>query len=253
MTYTANEVSQISGISVETLQYYDEMGLLSPISMDTISSPHYDEDQLLDLQQVMLYREYGMPLGDIRTLMEQEQNRIDSLLSHKKRLLEKQNHIQFLMNTIDNTIEYLQQGNLTEHSRLYEGFDLALQEQYEETGLLLRPAEFKPSTKQAKVTSAQKWSKDDYLNTQREADEIYVDLCEALKNGKDPGSPSVQAIIRRHYEWISHFYTPTKEIYSGLGDLYVEHEDFKQLYAGYHPQLAEYLRDGMKIYAERQM
>ncbi|WP_233426238.1 MerR family transcriptional regulator [Paenibacillus massiliensis] len=93
------------------------------------------------------------------------------------------------------------------------------------------------------------WPKEKYLQSQAEVEEIHHDLIAAIKDGEEPGSKRVQAIVRRHLEWISHFYTPTAQIYSDLGDLYVEHEDFHTMYREYHPRLAEFLRDGMKILA----
>lgn len=253
MSYTVKDLAQISGVSVETLQYYDEIGLVQPNQLRSDGYPYYNDGQLLELQQVMLYREYGLPLNEIKILMGQEQDETDMLMSHKERLIEKQMRIQKLVDTIDYTMEFLEQGNQVEHRRLYEGFDLAIQGQYLYRKCDSFEDEPKSPTQDSQMKSQQKWSKDDYLNTQREADQIYVDLCDALEKGEDPSSPSVQKVIKRHYVWISHFYTPTKEIYIGLGDLYVDHEDFKQLYAGYHPELARFLRDGMKFFADQQM
>lgn len=251
MSYTVKDLSRMSGVSIETLNHYDEIGLVRPVQVGSNGYPSYEESQLLELQQIMFYREQGVPLSEIRVLMGQKQDNTDTLLAHKERLIEKQFRIQVLVDTIDYTIGYLKRGNQLVHQRLYDGFDLVMQD--EERNQSSFDNSTKPSTANNTGGAGPKWSKDDYLNTQREADRIYIDLCNALEKGEDPGSSSVQKIIKRHYEWVSHFYTPTKEIYSGLGDLYVDHEDFKQLYAGYHPQLAEYLRDGMKIYAEQQM
>ncbi|WP_025681376.1 MerR family transcriptional regulator [Paenibacillus massiliensis] len=102
---------------------------------------------------------------------------------------------------------------------------------------------------QEQAQQPEAWPKERYLQSQAEVEEIHRELIAAIKDGEEPGSKRVQAIIRRHLEWISHFYTPTAQIYSDLGDLYVEHEDFHTMYREYHPRLAEFLRDGMKILA----
>ncbi|WP_283657605.1 TipAS antibiotic-recognition domain-containing protein [Paenibacillus sp. RC343] len=106
---------------------------------------------------------------------------------------------------------------------------------------------------QESKTATKNWSKEDYLDSQAEADQIHRQLAEAMNKGLKHNSEEVQALIRRHLQWVSRFYTPTAEIYSGLGDLYVEHEDFRKMYEGYEPGLAEYLRDGMKVLAEREL
>ncbi|MCM3000570.1 MULTISPECIES: TipAS antibiotic-recognition domain-containing protein [Paenibacillus] len=99
----------------------------------------------------------------------------------------------------------------------------------------------------------QLWTKEDYLRSQREIDQINRDLKAAIEEGHHPGAPQVQRIIRRHYEWMSRYYTPSAMVYIGLGNLYVEQTEHKQLFTAYHPQLPVFLRDGMIIFAEREL
>ncbi|OZB90311.1 TipAS antibiotic-recognition domain-containing protein [Paenibacillus sp. XY044] len=99
----------------------------------------------------------------------------------------------------------------------------------------------------------QLWTKEDYLRSQREIDQISRDLKAAIEEGFHPGDPPVQQMIRRHYEWMSHYYTPSAIVYIELGNLYVDQTDHKQLFTVYHPQLPVFLRDGMKIFAEREL
>ncbi|HER2209489.1 TPA: TipAS antibiotic-recognition domain-containing protein, partial [Streptococcus pyogenes] len=90
-------------------------------------------------------------------------------------------------------------------------------------------------------------------DSQAKIDRIHLDLQGAIEEGLEPGSPEVQQIIGRHLDWIKDYYTPTAEIYRDLANLYVEHKNFRQMYDGYHPKLAEFLRDGMMIKAEQDL
>jgi hypothetical protein len=65
-----------------------------------------------------------------------------------------------------------------------------------------------------------------------------------------PGAPEVQAQIARHHAWIEHFYPAPAEVYRGLGQLYVEHEEFKAFYEKYRPGLAGFMQAAMAYYAE---
>ncbi|WP_106768989.1 MerR family transcriptional regulator [Paenibacillus faecalis] len=252
--YSIKDLSSISGVSVQTLNYYEKMGLLSPSNVSSSGYRYYETEQLFRLQQVMFYRELDFSLAEIGTLMTQDQDRIRLLQTHKQRLIDKAICIQTLIHTIDYTLQELRNGNEVnmDHRRLYDGFDPIKQEQ-DDKAVNIERSEQTESFKDKRRDDLRTWSKKDYINTQKESDAIYIDLCKAMEDGKEPGSQAVQSIIQRHYDWVCHFYTPTKDIYSGLGDLYVDHGDFKKLYAGYHPRLAEYLRDGIKIFAEQKL
>jgi hypothetical protein len=63
----------------------------------------------------------------------------------------------------------------------------------------------------------------------------------------------VQEIIERHYNWIKRCWTPNRENYIGLSELYGEHEDFRIYYENYHPKMVEFLSLAMKIFAEKKL
>ena len=62
---TVNEVSKLTGVSVRTLHYYDEIGLLSPSEVTESGYRLYDEEAMERLQLILLFRELEFPLKDI--------------------------------------------------------------------------------------------------------------------------------------------------------------------------------------------
>ncbi|KJD45669.1 MerR family transcriptional regulator [Paenibacillus terrae] len=253
MAYTVKEVSGLSGISVRTLHYYDEIGLLKPHHVGDNGYRYYEQEQLLRLQQIMVYRELELPLSDIGDLLEQTKEKTaEVLLEHRSKVQNKVFRLHTLLQTIDETVAHLKGEQTMQPEQLYQGFDPEKQEMYERD-LAERYGQEADEKIQESKTAAKNWSKEDYLDSQAEADQIHRQLAEAMNKGLKHSSEEVQALIRRHLQWVSRFYTPTAEIYSGLGDLYVEHEDFRKMYEGYEPGLAEYLRDGMKVLAEREL
>lgn len=66
---TVKEVSEISGVSVRTLQYYDEIGVLKPSMVSDAGYRYYDEDALHTLQQILFFKELDFPLKEIREIM----------------------------------------------------------------------------------------------------------------------------------------------------------------------------------------
>lgn len=67
---TISQVAQITGISIRTLQYYDEIGLLKPSGRTPSGYRLYDDEALQELQQILFFKELGFPLKDIREILE---------------------------------------------------------------------------------------------------------------------------------------------------------------------------------------
>ena len=85
MAYTVKKVARLSGVSVRTLHFYDEVGLLKPASRAANGYRFYDEAQLLTLQQILFYRELGFELKQIRRLLGRgDFDWIAALESHRK-------------------------------------------------------------------------------------------------------------------------------------------------------------------------
>jgi DNA-binding transcriptional MerR regulator len=64
MAYTVKQVSRMSGVSLRTLHFYDETGLLKPAFHGANGYRFYEEPQLLSLQQILFYRELGFEPGE---------------------------------------------------------------------------------------------------------------------------------------------------------------------------------------------
>ena len=71
---TVHEVSELTGLSIRTLQYYDKTGLLKPAAYSEAGYRLYDDDSLIKLQQIMLFRELEFPLKDIKTIISESWN-----------------------------------------------------------------------------------------------------------------------------------------------------------------------------------
>ena len=71
MAYTVKQVAAMSGVSVRTLHFYDETGLLKPAYIGANGYRFYEEPQLLMLQQILFYRELGFELKQIKRILGQ--------------------------------------------------------------------------------------------------------------------------------------------------------------------------------------
>lgn len=252
MAYTVNKLAKLSGVSVRTLHFYDEIGLLKPAYFGDNHYRYYEEEQLLLLQQILFFRELGMPLSDIQKILRSDDfDKIDSLHSHKQILEKSLNRTQILIKTIDKTLEHLRGKIKMSDIEMYEGFDPKKQQEYEkylvDNGMLTQQ-EVDESWKKAKH-----WKKENWEKFQKEGDELNQAFVAAIKAQLSPDSPEVQGLIRKHHAWVKHFWTPTKESYIGLSEMYLAHPEFRDFYMNIHPELLEYLVKGMRIFAENEL
>ena len=67
--YTVKQVAKLSGVSIRTLHHYDEIGLLKPARVGANGYRYYGREELLRLQQILLHRELGFALEDIRRVL----------------------------------------------------------------------------------------------------------------------------------------------------------------------------------------
>lgn len=98
---TVKEVSEISGLSIRTLRYYDEIGLLSPTQVTDAGYRLYDDKALEKLQEIMFFRELEIPLMDIKKIMENPECDKKQILSEQQALLEhKRNRLNGIIDLI---------------------------------------------------------------------------------------------------------------------------------------------------------
>jgi DNA-binding transcriptional MerR regulator len=125
MAYTVKQVAAMSGVSVRTLHFYDEAGLLKPAYLGANGYRFYDEPQLLRLQQILFYRELGFELKQIKRILGRRDFEIVSALhSHRKVLERNFTRTRTLIETIDKTIKHLK-GKKMKSEEMFVGFSVA--------------------------------------------------------------------------------------------------------------------------------
>jgi DNA-binding transcriptional MerR regulator len=126
MAYTVKQVSRMSGVSVRTLHFYDETGLLKPAFYGANGYRFYEEPQLLSLQQILFYRELGFELKQIeRILGRADFEKVAALQSHRKVLQKNLARTRTLIETIDETIKHLKGTKKMKSEEMFLGFSVA--------------------------------------------------------------------------------------------------------------------------------
>jgi DNA-binding transcriptional MerR regulator len=253
MKYTVNKLAKISGVSVRTLHWYDEIGLLKPSFYGANNYRYYEEEQLLMLQQILFFRELGFSLHDIQNLLSQENfDKVKALKAHREILEKEINRKNQLIWTIDKTLTYLEGGQKMTGSQLFYGVDSAKQKEYENfiVDYLGTPGE--KVLLESKRRTVQ-WGQAEWDETKRRGDAIHQALAEAIDRGLAPETDEVQALIQQHYDLQSQFYDVTKELFIGLAQIYADHPDFRKFYEGIHPNMIDFIGTAMRFYANKNL
>jgi DNA-binding transcriptional MerR regulator len=252
MAYTVNKLAKLSGVSVRTLHFYDEIGLLKPAHIGSNNYRYYEEEQLLMLQQILFFRELGLPLSEIQGIVSSSDfDKINALKSHRHILEKNLDRLQILIKTIDKTISHLRGKVTMRDVEMYDGFDPKKQQEYVE--YLVDSGTITQKEIDESWDNVKSWKKGNWDQFRQEGDEVNKALVAAMNAGSKPTSAEVQDLIRRHYAWVKNFWTPTRESYIGLGQMYLNHADFRDFYQAYHPMLVMYLVEAMVIFAEREL
>ena len=123
MAYTVSQVADLSGVSVRTLHFYDELGLLKPAYLSGGGYRYYEEPQLLTLQQILFYRELGFELKQIKEFLGRaEFQKAAALESHRSVLEKNLARTQTLIATIDKTIEHVRGTKTMTNEEMFAGF-----------------------------------------------------------------------------------------------------------------------------------
>ena len=126
MAYTVKQVAAMSGVSVRTLHFYDETGLLEPAYHGANGYRFYEEPQLLTLQQILFYRELGFELKQIKRILGRADfEKVAALQSHRKVLQKNLAKTRRLIETIDKTIQHLKGTKKMKSKEMFVGFRVA--------------------------------------------------------------------------------------------------------------------------------
>lgn len=243
MKQTVHEVAALTGVSVRTLHYYDEIGLLKPseVAPDT-GYRYYDEDALRRLQQILFYRELDFPLKEIAAILNAPAYRQEDALEKQRALLTlKRERLDRLIRLLTENL----QNPKGEHTMSFQEFDTSELD----TARAAYAAEAKErwGKTDAYRQSAEKtarYGKADWDNATAKMDALLEQLALHLDDAPDSGA--VQQLVGGWQQFITDtYYDCTDEILAGLGQLYVSDERFTKSMDKFAPGTARLLSDGI--------
>lgn len=214
---TVKEVSLLTGVSIRTLHYYDQIGLLHPFKITEAGYRVYREDDLVRLQQILLFRELEFPLQDIKAIL-------DSPDFDQKKALEQQIELLTLKKEhLDALILLARKIRSTGGKKMdFKAFDTEKIEAYtkrakEEWG---QTAAFKEFEKKSRGRSSK-----ESMEINKGLMDIFAEFGRIMEKG--PDSREAKDMVRKLQAYITdHFYHCTDEILADLGKMYAADGEF---------------------------
>jgi len=244
--YTIKQLSDLAGITRRTLHYYDEIGLLRPTEISGNGYRWYSQQDLLRLQQILLYHEAGVSLGKIKQILDSTSfDKVSALQTHRETLQKQQTRLVGLIATVEQTIDFLQGAGRMSPKELFKPFNEQEEKKYEAEAMQM----YDPETVKASYTRWRSYSKAEKQKIGEEGNAVYDSLVLAMPHG--PTSPEAQAGVERWRKHMAYFWVPNEEQLVGLTDLYNEAPRFKANFDKIHPGLASFMREAVKIYVEK--
>lgn len=253
--HTVGQVADMAGISVRTLHHYDAIGLLKPSHIGENGYRYYDRDALLRLQQILIHRELGIPLGEIGAILNAPNfDRLAALQDQRERVEREAERYAEMLRTINRTIAEITEKCAMNEADLYSGIvDPQQQAEYEAWLVATYGPEMARSIEASKQ-NMKDWTDADMAQAMGELAASEQGLAQAMRDGVPADDARLDPLLEKHRAWMGRIWGRAcePEAYAGLADMYLSHPDFVARYETVAPGFSQFLPKAMKAWAARQ-
>ena len=222
MKMQIKEFAKLTGVSVRTLHYYDEIGLLKPALVDAQNGYRfYDENSLLRMQEILFYRELGFELKSIANILSSPNYDKQKALAEQRKLLElKKDRLERIIDALDDATK----GMVTMTAFDNSDYETA-RKQYEAEAKRRWGETDAYKEYEQKTTN---YTKNNWQDVTDGLMAVFAKFAECMKDGHSADSNDAQALVKELQNYITeNYYTCTNQILAGLGQMYVADERFK--------------------------
>ena len=238
---TVGEVSTLLGVSVRALHHWDESGLVHPSRRSDAGYRLYCETDIMRIQQVLVYRQTGMSLADIKTVLDEPCADAVTHLRRQRELVQGQiSHLQQMLSSIDMVMDIQQSGARISVAEMAEIWGTDWDPVYiEEAHARWGDTEDWAESYRRKA----RMSRADWERAHEETVALETALVEAMLSGVEPGSPEANVLAQWHRKDLNRWFevSISKQVLIGRG--YVADERFARYYDKREPGPAAWLKD----------
>lgn len=228
-SYTIHEIAELSGVSIRTLQYYDQIGLMSP-GREENNYRFYTHEDVDRLQQILLYRHMGVKLKSIQGILDDEEfDALAALEDHLITLSAQQEELKLLVQNVQNTLAHMKGERMMTDSEKFEGMKKRMLEENEEKyGKEIREKYGEDTIAKSNEAFAG-LTEEQWEHSQTLEKAFKAKLEEAIATNASPESELAQEACELHEQWLSLFWPKghySREAHVGLAEMYIADERF---------------------------
>ena len=242
MKMQIKEFADFTGVSVRTLHYYDEIGLLMPAFVDkTTGYRFYDEKSFLRMQEILFYRELDFSLKRIEEILSSPNYDKSKALNEQKQLLIlKKERLERLISAIDGAVKGENVMTAFDNSE-FETYKAEAREKWGKTDA------YKEHAERTKNYSRQKWN-----DLAEGMDHIMAEFALCMRKDESPDSTEAQNLVKMLQNHITeNYYLCTNEILASLGQMYVADERFTNNIDKHADGTATFICEAIAVYCSK--
>lgn len=242
MKMQIKEFAELTEVSVRTLHYYDEIGLLKPDNVDKENGyRYYGEPAFEKMLEILFFRELGFSLKNIKEILSSpDYDKKEAFRKQKELLKLKKEKIERMISVLEDAEKGELDMNKIEsnYEKTRKQYEAEVKEKWGSTDA------YKESQEKTSAYSENKWN-----DVTAGLDSVLAEFSKAKADGKT--AEEAVFLAEKLQQYITdNFYTCTKEILSGLGEMYVLDERFKENIDKHGEGTAEFVRATIRIYCK---
>ena len=245
MSYTIKEMAALSGVTVRTLRWYDQTGLVCPARDPGSGYRRYGPAEVDRLQEALLYREMGMPVKEVRALLDSPgYDRANALKAHLNALRDQRRRVDGLIAMVQDTLNKTEGGIPMEDSEKCAAFKARQAEENERCYGAEARAKYGEAAVDAGKQAMLNMTEETYRRWEALDAELRDGLARAVRAGEDPAGAEGARLAGLHLAWLRlSMGKCTPDMQAGIAAMYPEDERFRAYYDGECTGCAAFLRD----------
>lgn len=240
-----NEVAKLTGVSVRTLQYYDEIGLLIPKKLDN-GYRDYSDENLDKLQKILFYRFLKFKLNDIKGLLDGDIDGLKILELQRELILKEKEKFEIILNNIEKTIKTYKGEQTMTIEEKFNGFKKEDLNKYEEQAI----EKYGKET----IEESKKRQSDKEDIVAEKFNSVFCSMAEYKQDGFSIEEKEVQSKVEDLYNYMNKYaFDCSIEVFSYIGKGYSQNPEFKNNIDKFGEGVAEYISKAIEIFCNNRL